>query len=279
MTIDTICAQIFIAVAETKSFTKAAERVGRTQSAVSQQIAKLENFFDKEFFKREKELLLTNDGEIFFSYAKQIFKLHRQAIDHFKEPDLGGEVRFGIPEDFAGVFLYDVLSEFTQVHPRISLHIQCDLTLNLYNNFLKKNLDLVLVKSDNKHEFKSSAQLSCEKLLWVGDKKLAQKDQIIPLVVSPKPCIYRETIINALDKKNIRWRIAFSSHSYAGKIAAIKAGIGISAMPKKIITNEIDIIKSSNLPPLKDSNIYLLKHSNHNPAINSFADFVEKNLK
>jgi DNA-binding transcriptional LysR family regulator len=146
MAIDTISAQCFIAVADTGSFTKAASRVGRTQSAVSQQIAKLENFVGKQLFVRGKIFSLTNKGEIFLGYIRQIFALHREAIDCFKEPELKGEVRFGVPEDFASVFLYDVLREFSQIHPKILLNIECDLTLNLYEKFKHKEFDLVVEK-------------------------------------------------------------------------------------------------------------------------------------
>ncbi len=278
MTIDTLSAQIFIAVAETQSFTKAAQRVSRTQSAVSQQIAKLENFFNREFFKRGKNLILTADGEKFLSHARQIYKLHCQTIDYFKEPDLGGEVRFGIPEDFASIFLYDILSQFTSAHPLIAMHIECDLTINLYNSFAKKDLDLAIVKTNRKNEFKNAQILSSQKMLWIGDKKLIKKHGAIPLIVSPKPCVYREEMISALEKNKIDYNIVFSSHNYAGKIAAIKAGIGIAAMPQKIIPHEVEIIKSNFLPKLKDSHIYMLKQNNVNGAVNSFAEFIEKNL-
>ncbi|MDF1930862.1 LysR family transcriptional regulator [Legionella pneumophila] len=77
MSIDTITLQCFLAVAETQSFTKAAQRVGRTQSAISQQIAKLENLIEKPLINRGRELSLTTDGEIFLGYAKRIYELHQ----------------------------------------------------------------------------------------------------------------------------------------------------------------------------------------------------------
>jgi DNA-binding transcriptional LysR family regulator len=149
----------------------------------------------------------------------------------------------------------------------------------LYDSFIKKELDLVVVKTASKNEFKSSTELSLEKLVWVGDEKLVKKGEIIPLVVSPKPCVYRESLINDLEKNNLKWRIAFSSHSYAGKIAALKAGIGITSLPKKMVPSWLNIIKSNILPKLKDSHICLLKNNNKNLAVNSFEDFVIKNLR
>jgi DNA-binding transcriptional LysR family regulator len=279
MTIDTISAQCFIAVADTGSFTKAANQVGRTQSAVSQQIAKLENFVGKQLFRRGKVFSLTNEGEIFLAYIRQIFALHREAIDCFRGPDLKGEVRFGVPEDYASVFLYDVLREFSQIHPKILLNIECDLTLNLYKKFKQKELDLVIVKMSPPQEFAHELELLSEKLEWVGDSRLVKKGEVVPLVLSPKPCIYRERAIKALEKKKIKWRLSFSSNSYAGKVAAVRAGLGITVFPHIIIPKEIKVIRSHLLPELKDSHFSLLKHKNNNAAINSFEEFVIKNLR
>ncbi len=280
MNIDTIAAQCFIAVADTGSFTRAAKIVGRTQSAVSQQIAKLEDLLGKQLFNRGKDLTLTNDGEVFLNYARQIFKLHREAIDRFKDPDLDGEVSFGIPEDFASVFLQDVLKEFMQIHPRISLNIECDLTMNLYRSFKEGGLDLAVVKMECPDENSNKVELSLEKLSWAGNKNLASlKHESIPLVLSPHPCVYREAAINALDKSDIKWHVSFSSHSYTGKIAAIKAGLGITVLPNKMIPKDLDIIENRVLPKLQDSHVTLLKNSDNNPAINSFADFVIQHLR
>jgi DNA-binding transcriptional LysR family regulator len=278
MTIDTISLQCFISAAETGSFTKAASRVGRTQSAVSQQVAKLENLLGKILFKRNKILELTSDGEVFFNYAKQIFSLHCETIDYFKEPNLKGEVRFGIPDDFASVFLYEFLSEFISSHPNISLHIECDLTMNLYENFKKKKLDLVLLKMPCPQDVKLATALSSEKLCWVGNRNLIINKKFVPLILSPKPCVYRKLAIETLDKKKIKWQIAFSSHSYSGIIAAIRAGLGITILPQKMIPKDLTIIKDNQLPRLGSSNISLLKLRDDNPAINFFADFVMKNL-
>lgn len=279
MTIDTISAQCFIAAAQTKSFTKAAHIVGRTQSAVSQQIAKLEHFVSKQLFVRGKTLSLTADGEIFLEYAKKIFALHREAIDFFNEPELKGEVKFGVTDDFASVFLYDILREFSHIHPKILLNIECDLTINLYEKFKQKKLDLVIVKMSPPKEFNHEIELLSEKLEWVGDVNLIKKNSPIPLVLSPQPCLYRDKAIKTLEKKSLKWRMSFSSNSYAGKIAAVRAGLGITVFPHIIVPKEIKIIRSNILPPLKDSHFSLLKHRNDNLAVNSFEEFVIKNLK
>lgn len=279
MTIDTISIQCFLAAADTASFTKAAEKVGRTQSAVSQQVMKLESMLDKQLFKRGKSLTLTSEGEIFLGFAREIFKLHQETIDHFKQPEIRGEVSFGVPEDYASVFLYDVLSEFIQVHPKISLHIECDLSINLLNNFKQGKYDLAILKMKSPRDVDIAADLATEKLFWVGDSKLIKKDKILPLVLSPQPCVYRQQAIRGLEKKNIKWSSAFSSHSYAGRIAAVKAGLGITVLPRKLIPDNLKIIKSDFLPKLDNCDISMVKSRSDNPAVNSFEDFVVKHLR
>lgn len=159
MSIDTVTLQCFIAVAETGSFTKAAERVGRTQSAISQQITKVENMLNKPILIRGKSFALTNEGEIFLSYARQIFALHREVMDRFREPELEGELRFGLPENFASVYLAEVLADFSRIHPRVLLNIECDLTLNLFEKFKKKEFDIVLVKMNRPEDFPNGVEI------------------------------------------------------------------------------------------------------------------------
>lgn len=276
---DIITLQAFIAVAETGSLTKAAEQVGRTQSAVSQQMSKLERVIGKTLFSRGKNSTLTHEGEIFLGYAKQISALHREAIDRFKEPELEGEVHFGLPEDYASVFLSDVLAEFSRTHPRILLNIECDLTLNLFDRFKKQEFDLVLVKMTQPNDFPNGQEVWTEPMEWIGDESLVQDDKPIPLVLSPQPCVYRAAAIRALEANGQSWRLVLSSTSYAGQTAAVKAGMGITVMPRMMAPKELPLIVSENLPRLEDIHVSLLKHEKDNPAINSFEDFVLKQLR
>lgn len=275
MNIDTVLLQCYLAVAETGCFTKAASRVCRTQSAVSQQMAKLENMLGKQLFIRGKKALLTNEGEIFLGYARQIFALHREALDRFKEPELEGEVRFGMPEDFASVYLSDVLVDFSRMHPRIFLNIECDLTLNLFERFKRKEFDLVLVKMSRPEDFPNGVDVYSEKLEWVGDTNLIQdRSKSLPLVLSPQPCVYRTRAINALDEAQIKWRIVFSSPSYAGTIAAVKAGLGVTVLPRTMIHEKLNVLNDPNLPSLHDTHVCLIKHDTVNSALLSFEKFV-----
>lgn len=283
MPFDSFSLTCFLASVETGSFTQAALKVGRTQSAVSQQIAKLENQIGVKLFVRDKTVYLTPDGEIFLSYAQRIIQIHNEAMDRFQHPDLEGEIRFGVPEDFASVYLADVLSEFTQRHPRILLKVECDLTLTLFERFKQNEFDLVLVKMSKPHDFPNGLDVWSETLEWVGKSNqldLTASNKVKPLVLSPIPCVYRDHAIRSLDNHGLAWRIVFSSHSYAGTIAAVRAGMGITVLPRTMIPLDLDIISGSyDLPELDNTHISLLKHEQTNTAINSFERFVIEKLE
>lgn len=282
MTFDPLLLNCFIAVADTQSFTKASQRINRTQSAVSQQIANLEKTIGKPLFVRGKNLSLTPDGEIFYPYATQISGLYRQALERFKEPELQGQVRFGLPEDFATIFLADVLVDFVHIHPGILLNIECDLTLNLFDRFRKKEFDMVLIKMSKPEDFPNGLDVWSEKLEWVANKKFFasfDREKPLPLILSPQPCLYRSRAINALEGEFIKWQLVFSSTSYNSKIAAVKAGLGITVLPQSMIPRQLDILDGDILPRLSDAHVSLLKHTKNNPAVASFEQFILKKLQ
>lgn len=282
MYLDTLTLECFVAVAETASFTRASERVGRTQSAVSQQISKLEYFLDRKLFERGKQLSLTADGEALLGYAKKIVHLNHELVDYFKQPELKGEVRFGLPEDFASVFLSEVLSEFSELHPRIMLHIECDLTLPLYEKFKNKELDMVVVKMNRPEHFPNGIDVWSERLDWVGDAELFQlsSDESLPLVLSPAPCVYRNRAIQALEEMGRKWRIVFSSQSYASTVAAVRAGMGLTVLPHNMIPDKLRVIEQGKqIPKLQDIHVSLLKHDDNNSALLSLEHFVLERLK
>ena len=272
----------FIAVAECGSFTKAALRVKRTQSAITQQISNLEKKLSTRLFSREKKITLTKDGELFLPYALRINALYEEVLDRFKNPELDGEVRIGVPEDFATLFLADVLVDFSRIHPRVFLNVECDLSLNLMQRFKDKMFDLVVVKMKSPIEFPNGVEIWKEPLVWVsknGNLPMVQENAPIPLVLSPEPCIYRARAISALDDANIRWRMVYTSPSYAGTIAAVKADMGITVLPIKMIPDQLKQIPKSLLPALSDIHVSLLnQYGKTNPIIETLREYLLRKL-
>lgn len=279
---DSFSLKCLVAIVEAGSFTRAAARLFRTQSAVSQQIAKLERTIGKPLFRRGSQLELTEAGEAMLRYARKILALEEEALAHFRGLDVHGEIRFGLPEDFASVMLSDVLVHFAQTHPKVALHVETDLTLNLLERFKAGEFDLVLVKVSRPDDFPHGVEIWSEGLHWVGHPDQLSTwypTQPVPLVASPTPCVYRQNATEALESAGMPWRLVFSSSSYASAIAACKARIGITVLPESMIPSELVALDAAGLPPLNDTHVSLLKREEDLSAVRSLEEYVVSALR
>lgn len=278
--VDTVQLQSFLAIAETGSFSQAAERVFKTQSALSLQIKSMENELGCSLFKREpRGVTLTPEGEVFLVYARRMMQLHWEVSSRLKEPDVEGEIRLGTPEDFATHYLPSVLASFRQHHPRVRLSVSCDLTMNLISGFHRGEFDLILVKRDPA-SVTGGIQVWREPLVWVGSDNYGIEEEPLSLVLSPQPCIYRARALAALDRAKKPWHVSYTSPSLAGTTAAVKAGLGISVLPANMLPNGIHPIgMEAQLPALADSEIALLKQETLTKAAQVLIEHIVHRLE
>lgn len=251
----------FVSIVENGSFTRAAKRVGRSQPAVSQQIKRLEDGLGKRIFEREAgELQLTPYGEILLNYARQILDLSREAHLRLAEADIAGVVRLGTPEDFATTHLSEILAQFAQAHPLVSLEVHCDYTVNLLDGFSKGLYDLMLFKREPQG-FKGGVEVWREVLDWTASPRLVlPEEKPIPLVLAPVPDVYRKRALAALDAERRPWRIAYTSPSLAGLQAAVQAGLGVTVLPIEMVpAGLVSVTSRLSLPKLADTEIVLYR--------------------
>lgn len=252
----------FATIADTGSFTRAGERLGRTQSAISLQLKRLEDQIGRTLFLRSpRSLAMTPDGQRLIGPARQILRLNDATLAEIFEPDIAGSVRVGVPEDFATAHLPSVLAAFTRAHPLVELEVTCDLTLNLLERFHANQFDLVLVKRQPTQDLQEGVRVWREPLVWVArDRESAADFARVPLVVSPEPCVYRKRATEALDATGRDWRVAYTSTSLAGSLSAVQAGLGISVLPLEMVPAGLATVgKDAGLPPLYDTEIALLE--------------------
>ncbi|MEI8153253.1 MAG: LysR substrate-binding domain-containing protein [Hyphomicrobiales bacterium] len=191
--------------------------------------------------------------------AKRLLDLNDEVVARVKEPTMQGTVRLGTPEDFATRHLPSVLARFAQAYPAVALEVTCDLTLNLMERFRKGEFDLALIKRERSLEA-TGIRVWREPLVWVrADRDFGAADGPLPLVVSPAPCVYRKRATEALDRARRPWRIAYTCGSLAGSLAAVKAGLGMTVLPKDMVPSELHIVDGKPLPDLKDTEIALLQ--------------------
>ena len=252
----------FATIAQLLSFTQAAERLGRQQSTISLQIARLEAAVDTKLLERSpRSVRLTTEGRLFLDYALRMLDLNDEAVSRFSEPLMTGVVRLGTPEDFATRHLPDVLARFAQAYPSVALEVTCDLTLNLVDRFGVGDFDLVLVKQEPMVKAKG-IRVWREPLVWVaGNRDFLDSNGIVPLVVSPPPCVYRKRATTALDKARMPWRISYTCGALSGALAAVKAGLGLAVLPKDMVPDGLHVLSAKRLPDLKDTEIALLQAS------------------
>lgn len=276
---DTLMLKHFIAIAEAGTFSQAAEMVGRTQSALSLQIKRLEEGFGCQLFDRSgRKVKFTEQGEIFMGYAKRIVDLQCEVYSRLKEPDAAGEISFGTPEDFATHYLPNVLATFRKHHPRIELKVQCDLTLHLMKGFEQGEFDFILVKRDPGSVIGGS-KVWREPLVWAAAEHY-RPDKSLSLVLSPQPCIYRARALAALDRAKKPWHISYTSPSLAGTLAAVKAGLGITVLPANMLPDGLyNIRKELKLPELADAEILLMKRGNLNKAAEMLAEHIVHSME
>lgn len=266
----------FVAVADAGSFTRAAPLIGRTQSAVSLQIKRLEDQLGKPVFARgARRVALTVEGERLLGHARHMLRLNDAVMADLTEPDVGGLVRLGVPEDFATAHLPDVLAAFTRAHPRVELEVTCDLTLNLQAGFNRGDFDLVLVKREPGVAI-DGTRVWREPLVWVArDTETLPDDEPLPLIVSPQPCVYRKRAIAALDKARRPWRCAYTSTSLTGTQAAVRAGLGIAVLPREMCPATLTPLgRDSGLPALDDTEIALIEAQGASLTAHRFAQHI-----
>jgi DNA-binding transcriptional LysR family regulator len=273
---DTRLLKTFLVLSKTKNFTKASKLLFLSQSAISLQINRLESLIGKSLFSRDKRnVTLTEEGEVFIGYAHQMLNLEGAILAHFSKRGITGEIKIGTPEDIATGYLPKILAEFSRSYPDILLNVTCDFTVNLIKNF--NEYDLILVKQDPKNPILGSIPLCDESLVWVGskEKKLRYLNcGSLPLILAPSPCVYRQRALDVLSEHCIKWRMAYTSTSLAGSLAAVNAGLGVCVLPINRITKELQIIDE--LPPLKGAEIALLVKEGDNEAKNTFKNHLQR---
>jgi DNA-binding transcriptional LysR family regulator len=243
----------FYTVANAKSFTDAGKRLGLTQSSVSDHIRRLEETTGRRLFIRDTHSMsLTADGESLLIHARLILEAHARAEAQFHTPRLRGRVRFGASDDLAMGPLPDMLARFTQLHPEVELEITIGLTNDLYARLDEGQLDLIVGKRRPGEE--RGQTMFTTPLVWLSQPDtVVDLDQPLPLILLPEPSVTRAAILNRLGELGFHWRIACTSSSHAGCIAAARGGLGLTILPQHLASKTLSLpLNHAQLPTFND---------------------------
>jgi DNA-binding transcriptional LysR family regulator len=233
--LDPVLLQTFLAIAQTRSFTQAAERLGLRQSTVSQHIRKLEEEAGRRLFVRDTHSVATTvDGEAMIEFARGILAANERAERYFAGSQLRGRLRFGASEDFVASLLPEVLREFVRTHPLVEFELTVGMSGQLNEKLERGELDLVCGKRRPGED--RGRLVWRDRLVWVtGDGRRLDPSAPVPLILYSPPSITREIALAALERSGRPWRIACTSGSLSGLRAAALAGLGVTVVSEGLI--------------------------------------------
>ncbi|MCS3900135.1 DNA-binding transcriptional LysR family regulator [Bradyrhizobium japonicum USDA 38] len=264
----------FVSVVEAGGFTRAGERVHRTQSTVSQQIKRLEEDVGQLLLHRDgKDVRPTEAGERLLSYARRLLTLAEEARDVLREPDSEGAIRLGIPEDFAAYRLAKLLGAFSRSHPGLRMDVRADQSKNLSRDLERGELDLALFKREA--GAKGGIAVWPERVHWVTSKSHPVDVNVssVPLIGFPTGCLYRAGAIHALESAGRAWHMSYSSSSLAGIQAAVAAGMGLSILSEMSIQSDHRVLTAKDgFEPINRTEVALMASPGASPATLRLAD-------
>jgi DNA-binding transcriptional LysR family regulator len=271
----------FVLVQQTGGFSQAAERLNRTQPAISQQIKRLESRVGSRVFERLRngKVNLTSTGIALSGYAHQILAVHDEALSRLTAPSIRRRVRIGILEELGHSRLPVVLRSFVNVFPSTSPQVQVSLSNQLVNDLMLGRLDMAVVAGEP--DFLQGVTLWSEPLVWVGSSVVPiSLKPPLPLVLLPDPCFYRRAAEQTLAKHALQWTQAGLSSTIAGVRATVIAGLGVTALGQSEVTEGLEIIGSEfDLPQLPPVTIMIYYRDRAlDEAARRLAQYVRRSL-
>lgn len=260
--IDSDLLQTFVRIAECGNLTLAASRLGRTQSAISVQLRKLEDGMGIALFERvARGMRLTPAGEVLLARAKPILAEIRDAASLFREP-LTGSIRVGLPDDFDNGILESILIEFSRSHPGVQVLARSGCTSGYAAAIRTGELDIAVCSGLGDP---GGEALDIEPVVWAARKARSwSKEEAVPLAILDRPCYWRDLPVKALDAAGRKHRVAFQSSSFTGLQAALRAGLAIGVLPESCLGEGLVVLaEADGFPalPVSRRSIHVSAHA------------------
>jgi DNA-binding transcriptional LysR family regulator len=272
--------QTFISISDTGSFTRAADEVSRTQSAVSMQMRRLEERIGKPLFEKDgRTNKLTEEGEKLLSYARRMLVLNRETLAAFDDQRLEGTIRIGTPDDYADRFLPEIMARFARSNPRVELTVICEPTPGLVEHIKRGNLDIALVTHNDARG--QAEVVRREPLLWVSSANHATHEQtVLPMAFGRPNCIWRRAACDVLDHMNREYRILFTSFSATVIAAAVLSGLAISVLPECALRPGMRVLgEADGFGALPDCHIAIMRGQTSRPElVDALARHISESL-
>jgi len=243
-----------VAIADGGNFSLAAQAVGRTPSAISMQVKRMEDLVGRPLFVRDSRTVrLTRAGIMLVEHGRRLLALNGEMVARFMNPGLTGLVRFGAPDDVAERFLPEMLRRFSSDYPGIVLKVVIDDSERMIEMVRRKELDLSIITTEAGIPNDESAEIIYrEPLVWASlSGSVAVEQNPLPLSVWEPHCVWRKVGLAALEAQGREYRIVFECSQASGQRAAILADLAIAQIPASSLGGRIvEISPAYGLPDL-----------------------------
>ena len=257
--LDSELLRTFLAVADSGSFSKGADRIFRSQSAVSLQIKQLENILGQPIFKRNaRGVTLTATGEKLHPTAHKVVALLDETIGDLKANPLEGSIRIGIPDEYGNSALPGVIAQFARNHPRVEMSVRCSMSTDFPEALARGELDLAVHAVETPTA--GMQLLRKDKTCWVTSKYHSVHEQVpVPVALFDRACWWRDSATEALAKSGKAYRVVFSSESVTGITAAISAGVAVGLVGEDSVCDDFRVLTSRDGFPVMPGSILVLE--------------------
>ncbi|WP_026377368.1 LysR family transcriptional regulator [Aestuariibacter salexigens] len=270
----------FVTIVDVGGYAKAGDILGRSQPAISLQIRKLEQQVGKKLFDKVGQRHEPNrDGRLLYQYARQMLTINDEIFSHFTPSSLRGRLRLGIPSEFASTLLPGIIGEFSQSYPDVTLEVTSALSRQLLTERQSGQFDLILALVNPDEQTQGEVILE-DQLVWVGERTQLVPTESLSLVLAPDGCVYRSRVIEKLKQQTTAWRISYTNADLYGLIAAIRQGLGITALARSSVPKELEVIRHAALPALGTIKICLFNQDTQHPQVSeALGQFITARLR
>jgi DNA-binding transcriptional LysR family regulator len=270
----------FIAIAETGSFTKAAEVVNKTQSAVSMQMKRLEERIERPIFARDgRASKLTEDGTRLLDYARRLVKLNVETVAAFSDEALSGRVRLGVPDDYADRYLPEIMARFSRAYPSVELTVICEPSFDLLERIDANEIDLAIVT--NCESKRAAETFRRERLLWVtSNRHSTHLEEPLPLALGRPTCSWRRIAVERLESVGRPYRVLYSSSNAGAVAAAVLAGLAVSVLAESGLRPGMRVLTANDgFPELPSCRVGLVRSAHESSALaDALAGYIVSSL-
>ena len=278
-TLDPDLLRAFVFIAEERSFTRAAQLIGRTQSAVSMQVQRLEALLGEQLLHRGRggTVELTRHGQFLLQHACDMLALNDEIWRTFHTPAVTGTVCLGTPDDYALRFLPNVLKRFAEVYPNVEVEVVCAPSDELVPKLRAGTLDLALISDGHQPDGLMAQELWSGPLVWIGSERHGtHRLDPLPLALASPTCCWRAAAVARLEASGRRYRVAYTAATQIGTLAPVMAGLAVTVSPATLLPLGLRALGADDgLPPLPDFQVVMVKaREARQPVTDALADYI-----